>query len=330
MVRISLMCDRRTRSRFGPNLTHWPAMARVTLSFLAIVILPQSLKAAQQESPNGSRTAQRASPNDSASLPRGKKLMLKDGSFQLVREYRVEGDRVRYYSLDRSQWEEIPATLVDWDQTKKVDANQAQRDTAFVNRVHAQEEAKRAQPLDIDASLEAAPGVFLPPGEGVFVFDNQAVLQVPPAEPSYKTDKKRQVEKVLSPIPILPARHSVLIDGAHAKLRIRTGQPEFYMRTPQDTDPELQIVPARIHGSSRQIANVDQIFRTEGVSAHPLLMQRWEIAKGVYRFTLGQTLEPGEYALVQVIPGRTDLDQLSIYVWDFGVDTLSSSTPKTK
>jgi hypothetical protein len=305
-------------------------LAAFPLSVLEFAFPPQPIHATQQESPNGSRAAQQVSPNDSASLPRGKKLMLKDGSFQLVREYKVESDRVRYYSLDRSQWEEIPAVLVDWDQTKKVEAEQAQRDATFVNKVHAQEEARRAQPLDIDASLEAAPGVFLPPGEGVFLFDNEAVLQVPPAEPSYKTNRKRQLEKILSPIPIVPTRHSVLIDGAHAKLRIKTTQPEFYMRTTQESDPELELVPARVHGSSRQIANVDQIFKAEGVSARPLLIQRWEIAKGVYRFTLGQTLEPGEYALVQVVPGKTDLDQLSIYVWDFGVDTISSAASRTK
>ena len=48
-----------------------------------------------------------------------------------------------------------------------------------------------------------------------------------------------------------------------------------------------------------------------------LLMQQWEIAKGVYRFTLGQTLNAGEYALIEVVPGKTDSEQLSIYVWDF-------------
>ena len=52
-------------------------------------------------------------------LPTGKKLMLKDGSFQLVREYEVDGDRVRYFSIDQRDWEEIPASLVDWDATKK-------------------------------------------------------------------------------------------------------------------------------------------------------------------------------------------------------------------
>ena len=32
------------------------------------------------------------------------KLYLKDGSFHLVREYKVQGDRVNYYSVERSDW----------------------------------------------------------------------------------------------------------------------------------------------------------------------------------------------------------------------------------
>jgi hypothetical protein len=41
------------------------------------------------------------------------KLYLKDGGYQLVREYQVQTDRVRYYSVERSQWEEMPLDLVD-------------------------------------------------------------------------------------------------------------------------------------------------------------------------------------------------------------------------
>src|SRR5690348_14043295 len=45
------------------------------------------------------------------------KLYLKDGGYQLVREYQVEGDRVKYYSVERSTWEEIPLMLVDLKRT---------------------------------------------------------------------------------------------------------------------------------------------------------------------------------------------------------------------
>jgi len=284
---------------------------------------------AQQQSPNREQTAQEASPNRSSasdSSGRGTKLMLKDGTFQLVREYKIEGDRIRYYSLDRADWEEIPASLVDWDATKKMETDESQADAALVKKARRQEEERRIMPLGIDASLEVAPGVFLPPGEGVWVFNNKSVLQVPPAEPTYKTNKKREIEKILSPIPIISTRHSVLITGSHAKLRVRTGQPEFYMRTTANSEPDLQLVAAQIEGSQRKIAKVDQLFKMEQATTNPLMMQRWQVANDVYRFTLGQTLQPGEYALVEVIPGRTDLDQLSIYVWDFGVDAASGES----
>jgi hypothetical protein len=275
---------------------------------------------ARQASPNREQATQGASPNRAATSPRGTKLMLTDGTFQLVREYKIEGDRVRYYSLDRSDWEEIPASLVDWPATKKAEAEESRDDAALVKKALHQEEERRIMPLSIDASLEVAPGVFLPPGEGVWVFNNKAVLQLSPAEPIYKTNRKHEVEKILVPIPIISTRHAVLLEGSHAKLRIRTGQPEFYMRTAANSEPDLELVQAEIDGSRRKIARVDQLFKMEQATTNPLLMQRWQVAADVYRFTLGQTLQSGEYALVEVIPGRTELDQLSIYVWDFGVD----------
>lgn len=256
--------------------------------------------------------------------------MLKDGSFQLVREYKLEGDRVRYYSIERSQWEEIPASLVDWDETKKVEAQEGQHDAAFVAKVHEQEEARRATTIDIDASLEVAPGTFLPPGEGMFVFDNKAVLQVPTADPVYKTDKKRQVEQVLSPVPLLASRYFVLLNGAHAKLRVRNSQPEFYLRTTQETEPDIQLVSVKVQGSTRQVGNVSELFKQQTTNLHTLLVQRWQIAKGVYRYTLGQSLRPGEYALVELIEPKTELEQLNMNVWDFGVDPGPAQSPGTK
>jgi hypothetical protein len=68
-------------------------------------------------------------------LPKGKKLVLKDGSFQIVREYQQQGDRVRYYSVERSDWEEIPAALVDWDATKKSEADDVARDQEMTRKI---------------------------------------------------------------------------------------------------------------------------------------------------------------------------------------------------
>jgi hypothetical protein len=249
-------------------------------------------------------------------LPRGKKLVLKDGSFQLVREYRIEGDRVRFYSLDSSQWEEIPQGLVDWDATKKLEAQEAQHDAALVARVHSQEEARQAQVIDIDASLEAAPGVFLPPGVGLFVFDGKAVFPLQEVDTNSKLNKKRAIEQVL--VPVIPTRHTISIQGSHASLRIRNSAPEFYIRTAEDREPEIDLVPARVHGGERQILHVDELFHIQQATANALPLQSWELAQRVYRLTLGQALPPGEYALVEI--NRGGGDEMSIYVWDFGVD----------
>ena len=301
-----------------------PRTRRAELPFvagLAVLVLACGLHPLRAQNSNSApSSAPSNSPANSTSaapvLPRGKKLMLKDGSFELVREYKVEGDRVRYYDLDSSQWEQMPADLVDWDATKKVEAEEAQHDAAIVAKVHKQEEARRADPIDIDASLEAAPGVFLPPGEGLFVYDGKSVLPLGQAEINSKLSKGHFVEQVLVPIPVVTSRHNVSIKGEHAKLRIQNGEPEFYMRTADARTPELVLIRAKVHGDSREIEHVDELFGESAESADTVAMQRWEVANGVSRFTLGQPLAPGEYAMAENVRDQG----LSVYVWDFGVD----------
>ncbi len=272
----------------------------------------------QQNAPKASTTQ--------PELPRGKKLMLKDGSFQLVREYQVEGDRVRYYSIDSGQWDEMPADLVDWDKTKKVAADEAARDATFVAKARATEAERTAEPLDIDASVEAAPGVFLPRGEGVFAFDGKTVLKLAQAPIDSKIVKKKVVEQIFVPIPIVPTQHSITIHRPHAEYRVENGQPEFYMRLADGSEPDLELIRATTRGDSREIEKLDQLFGQKRLRKDTLPMQRWQIAIGLYRFTLGKALEPGEYALAEVVQDNGT----SLYVWDFGVDASSKTDAAKK
>jgi hypothetical protein len=273
-----------------------------------------SVSAPTQEVAQQSQSVQ---PDKSPVLPRGKKLLLKDGGFQLIREYKIEGDHVRYYSLDSHQWEEMPVDLVDWDATRKLEKEEIDRDAATAAKVRAIEKARTADMIDIDASLEAAPGVFLPPQEGVFVYASNQVSQLQQAGTDIKADTGRILKQILVPIPIVPSRHNVSIKGTRAKLRITDTQPEFYVRTADAHEPQMELIHAKVKGYERFLENIDSIFKKESVKADTVPMQRWVIAHGVFRFTLGRPLDPGEYALAEVVQEEGGN---SIYVWDVGVD----------
>jgi hypothetical protein len=276
-------------------------------------------------SPTGSGAAQR--------LGQGKKLVLKDGSFQLVRSYERKGERVRYYSQERGAWEEIPASLVDWDATSKAEAQTESESAALIKKIHTQEEAAKIETvMDVDASLPVAPGVFLPPGEGMFVIDGHSVTKLDQIGSQIKADKKTTLKQVLSPIPIVPGKHNVEIPGAKATLRIANTTPEFYLReAPPDPDrvssverssragesgPEMELVRATVKGNRRRIESIRSRFGEQiGTERKSVAIQRWEVAPTVFRFTLGEPLPPGEYAFAEILPGG-----MNLYVWDFGVD----------
>ncbi len=164
----------------------------------------QTQSSSQQQNPPVDPAA-RKSP-DPAALPastyaaRGKKLMMKDGSYQLVRSYEKNGEVVRYYSVERSQWEEIPTSLVDWDATTKASDQEKNQADALIAQVEKREEQQRAaEVMDVDASLEVSPGVLLPPGEGLFLVAGKNITQLNEVRTTEKLDKGQAIKKALVP-----------------------------------------------------------------------------------------------------------------------------------
>ena len=88
---------------------------------LAVLVPAAPIAAAQTSQDNNNRTALKP---DAPGLKHNHRLILKDGTYQMVREYQMVGDRVRYMSLERGgDWEELPDDLVDWDATRKWEQN---------------------------------------------------------------------------------------------------------------------------------------------------------------------------------------------------------------
>src|ERR1700722_19479520 len=147
-----------------------------------------------------------------AALPKGKKLILEDGTFQLAREYTVEGDRVRYWSVERSDWEEIPANLVDWDATHKDEEQQLSRDAELKAKIHASEVAERTKDIDVDRSLEIKPGLFLPDAVGFYALDvNKMLYEMKQSTAGAHLDKGRAAERILTGVPLIPSKQTLEI-----------------------------------------------------------------------------------------------------------------------
>src|SRR5438477_1512937 len=97
-----------------------------------------------------------------------KRLILKDGSYQTATKWEVKGDRVRYLSAERFEWEELPKNLVDWPATEKFNSA---ADKPDLNVKAVTEEAEREHKQQEEASPEVAAGLRLPSAGGVFLLD---------------------------------------------------------------------------------------------------------------------------------------------------------------
>jgi hypothetical protein len=266
-------------------------------------------------------------------VARGTRLILKDGTYQVVRSYARKGERVRYYSVERSAWEEIPVAMVDWSATAAAEAEQKRDSEELARKIHVEEESNKLEvAMDVDASLQVAPGVFLPPGEGMFVVDGRSVTPLQQVDTQLKTDKKQTLKQIIVPVPVVSGKRNLEIEGAKAKLRITSAQPEFYLReAPPDPDrispvrkssrpgesgPEVELIRAVVKGNKRRVESIRSLMGQElSQDRNTISIERWDLAPTVFRFTLSQKLEPGEYVLAEILRNG-----MNLYVWEFGVD----------
>ena len=314
----------RPAKRVEPNFALTAYFAAMLL--LSVVFTAQKAPASSlgpQDQPSQQADQRDAQQGElSVPLPKGKKLVLTDGTFQIVREYQRAGDRVRYYSVERSAWEEIPAALVDWAATQKAEAEQETQQKELVKEIAESERAARLAGLDVDTSFEVRPGTFLPDNVGFYALDGNKIAPMQQEKAALHTEKGRAVAKIVTGVPLISSKQDMEIPGKQAGLRIHTGDAEFYFRTADKREPHLTLLRAEVKGEKRTVAVIStniagqQTFKNREVS-----LLQWDAARGLYRYTVDQPLEAGEYAIIETTPSEGQ----SMYVWTFGVDVPANT-----
>ena len=237
------------------------------------------------------------------------KLYLKDGDYHMVREYQVSGDRIRYYSTERGDWEEIPAELVDLAKTERERKAKDERVSEETREEKEEAAAVRAEQREI-ASIPMDVGGYYKRGEEI------KALKL--ADYQVVTDKKRKVLTVLSPVPLIPGKASVVIQGEHSNFRVDEDRPSFYMRLSKEE--RFGIIKLAPKKNLRVVEDISIIAVAKQAYEEKKQMDTFQqqLAEGLYRVWPEKPLTAGEYALVEYTE-TTDQNDIELLVWDFAV-----------
>ena len=241
------------------------------------------------------------------------RLYLKDGEFHLVREYQVVGDRVKFYSVERGDWEEIPLDLVDLKKNKATVAENEAETKKLVEAEREEMAAEREAKREI-ANIPSEPGVYWING------DKLETLAV--AEVNYTVDKKRRLLKALSPIPMVAGKAVLEIDGEASPRVIREDRPEFYFRLAR----EERLAIIRLNPGQGKDKKKTRIV--EKINIMPVVNEiteeldeiesfRRQVGELLFKIWPTKPLEPGEYAMIEYSPAVDG--KYSLQVWDFSV-----------
>ena len=268
-----------------------------------------------------------------------KRLILKDGSYQLATKYEIKGDRVRYFSAERSEWEELPKSLVDWDATEKWEKDRA-AGVPSPGAAEIDKEVEAEKQADEARSPHVAPGLQLPDDGGVVLLDNfQGQAQLDELQQTGGKVNKNVKGNILRATinPIASSKQTIELDGAHAKIQSHVPQPTIYVNIDdegQDLSPEqpqktayadkpndplrFRIVRAETKQDKRIVGAIKIAMYGKVSQQQNLVPTHSEVMPGSswVKVTPDAPLAPGEYALVEML-GK---DGMNLYVWDFGVN----------
>ena len=262
------------------------------------------------------------------------RIILKDGSYQSVVKYEMQGDRVHYLSAERYEWEDIPTSLVDWDATKKF--NDQLANGKLRSHVVETPEEKEEREKEEANSPEVAPSVKLPGSGGVFLLDQfngkpELSEIVQNGSEVNKNAKKSVLRSAINPF--AGSKQGLEIKGEHALVQSHNGHPTIYIDIDEGPindaalNDRFKLVRVSVKKDLRVIGNA-KISVAGSVSEQatflPASVEKLGTGQWI-KLTPAQNLPPGEYAVVEMLSPK----EMNLYVWDFGVNPNAPANPNT-
>lgn len=279
-----------------------------------------------------------------STAPQRTRLILKDGSYQLVLSYKVIGDIVRYRSAERNgETEDVPLQLVDLPATVRWQsehtAAQAAPRPVLSPELEREEAARRA------LTPEIAPDLHLSEEDSMLALDiYRATPELVPMPQEGSDLNKETAHAVLKSV-INPASiaHRILsIPGAASDIQLHVAAPVFYVRVGNDDELDSGTFTVDTHGATgratpsagtpesgyvierldvREDTRIVNSFRIATLGTgrpQPNIIETSQqvLPGGQWmKLTPKQPLEFGEYALIEVLSDH----EVNLNVWDFGM-----------
>jgi hypothetical protein len=281
------------------------------------------------------------SPLQAPAQTEARRLILKDGSYQSVTKYEIHGDRVRYFSAERGEWEEVPKTLIDWDATDKFEQGRQQGKLA-PEAIELDKELEAERKAEQSRLPEVAPGLRLPDEGGIFLLDtyeNQPQLSEL-QQSGGEVDKSTKSNILRAAInPLAGVKQTIELPEAHAKIQSHTTVPSLYINIDARNDgnrgapataeaatgepPALplterfKIIRIEVKAGKR-VAGALRIAPTGKMKTDERFVPATAttMAGGWIKLTPIEPVGAGEYAVAELL-GK---EAINLYVWDFGVN----------
>jgi hypothetical protein len=307
--------------------------------------------APQQPLPDVSKT--------SPGAPHRTRLILKDGSYQLVMSYQVKGKIVSYVSAERGTAEEVPADLVDWDATHRWERQHPPADDGTgqppaaapapaIDPELLKEEADRAA-----LTPEVAPDLRLPELDSVLALDY--FRGTPELVPLVQSDGElnHSTGHNILKLAINPrsASHQIVqLKGIQSPVQMHVDTPVIYLRLGDDSgishgstpftvdthgagggakadssggspDSGYVMVRADVRTDSRVLASFSIGALGTPRQQEDVVETTTEVLPGGHwmKLTPKRPLDFGEYALMEVVSEK----EINLGVWDFGVHPVA-------